>query len=251
MKVGEQIEAGIKFTGNTSGLKPEFLMKPDTFSFSLAEGDTDLGADFQYSEKHQNFYITTSQLSIKQGVKYKFRGIGQTEKFAEPNIVVPNGLSLGEVNTTLMNSDKTENGYVTRVKCSFNVNNLINDAGYLFVVPGTIEGKVVNITFDKDYGAFKNLMHREGFLIDRSRISDDQIEFLVTLESESKPSQLKLEMGNTTKSFYEFNIFLSNTYSDPNQTSENQVIAGLNIWTDKAIGCFSAYSSTSGLYQIK
>ncbi|MBK9567438.1 MAG: hypothetical protein IPO37_20410 [Saprospiraceae bacterium] len=54
MTAGQDIIADITFTGDTKGVSPSQLMRPDTFDFSISEGEKDFGIPFQYDEMIKN-----------------------------------------------------------------------------------------------------------------------------------------------------------------------------------------------------
>lgn len=250
MTVGDDIIADITFTGNTNGSLPAPLMRPDTFSFSLSEGEKDFGVPFNYDTALQKFYIKREQMKLITSEKYKFRGIGTNKNFTEPTIFVPEALSLDTIMIKDIKLSIVNGKYITQLECKIKINKPSSDQSYFHFIPVNENKEVFQVTsFVKDQSAFKRLKHRPGFLVDYSRITGDEMTFNLEISNEKASTLIDFSLYNTTKSFYEFNYYMSNNTGTI--TNESPPIAGFNIKSEKAYGTFSARSKTQSIVKFK
>jgi len=237
MTVGDDIIADITFTGNTNGSLPAPLMRPDTFSFSLSEGEKDFGVPFNYDTALQKFYIKREQMQLITSEKYKFRGIGTNKNFTEPTIFIPEALTVDTIMIKDIKLSIVNGKYITQLECKIKINKPSSDQSYFHFIP-------VN-----ENKAFTRLKHRPGFLVDYSRITGDEMTFNLEISNEKASTLIDFSLYNTTKSFYEFNYYMSNNTGTI--TNESPPIAGFNIKSEKAYGTFSARSKTESIVKFK
>ncbi len=252
MRVGDNIKADISFTGTTQGNLPQPLLRPDTFFFSITEGDKDFGVPFEYDPLQRQFYIDKQLLPLREGVKYKFRGIGDNQNKSEPSLVIPAAVRQDTVLFENITHQNNNNTFTTSLQCRIKLHKTETAPGFLYIVPTTGNNKVWTVTsFLQDHNAFKRLEHRPGLLVDYSRLNDDEMRFAITVTDTTAIDELKLEVSHVTAPFYQFNTYLSNLTTDPGQTTQIPAIAGFNIKTDKAVGTFSALHTSFRTYRIR
>ena len=232
MQVGEHVKADVTYTGTANGVLPKDLEVPDTFNISLAEGDKDFGVPFRFDSKEEMFLIEKDLIPLKQGVRYKFRGIGNNPNTSEPSVVIPEPVLIDTVILSEINTYSENSKFVTSMKCIVKISKTENN-------------QIWTVTrFEKDQGGLKRLHHREGFMVDYARLTTDEIHLSLTLTSSSLPTRIKMDVSNVTSAFYQYNNYLSNIVSDPGQSAQIPAIAGFNINTEKAFGSFSAINTT-------
>lgn len=251
MKVGENIEANIQYEGNSRGLSPQYIERPDTFTFTLAEGDTDFGVPFVYDYDNKIFVIKKNQLPLKAGVKYKFRGVGINKNSTEPFIFIPTGAPIDTVFAEKINTPTIDGKSYTMIRCTLRMKTDVENSDHLYIIAKTEDNKVGLPYFEQDFAAYKKMKHRDGFLVDQSRLKTSDLIFNIALEGAQSPKAFLLDIGNVTKSFYQFNLFKSNSFTDPGQTAENPAIGSFNIDTEIARGSFSAFNTSSIKILIK
>ncbi len=252
MQVGDHIKAKLTYTGTANGVLPKELEMPDTFNLSLAEGDKDFGVPFRFDPKESSFLIEKNLIPLKQGVRYKFRGIGNNPNNSEPSVVIPEAVLIDTIILNEINAYSENNKIVTTMQCIIKISNAENKPAYLYLVPKTENDQIWAVTrFEKDQGALKRLHHRDGFMVDYSRLTMDEIHLTLTLTDSKRPAVIKMDMSNVSTAFYQYNTYLSNIVSDPGQTAQIPAIAGFNINTEKAFGSFSAINTTQRSFEIK
>ncbi len=252
MQVGEHIKAEVSYTGTANGVLPKDLEMPDTFNLSLAEGDKDFGVPFRFDSKEEMFLIEKDLIPLKQGVRYKFRGIGNNPNTSEPFVVIPEPVLIDTVILSEINTYTENSKFVTSMKCIVKISKNENKPAYLLLVPKTENNQIWTVTrFEKDQGGLKRLHHREGFMVDYARLTTDEIHLSLTLTASSYPTRIKMDVSNVTSAFYQYNNYLSNIVSDPGQSAQIPAIAGFNINTEKAFGSFSAINTTQRSFEIK
>ncbi|MBK8668742.1 MAG: hypothetical protein IPN89_04450 [Saprospiraceae bacterium] len=252
MQMGENVNAKISYTGNANGTQPQMLMMPDTFNFSIAEGEKDFGVPFRYNARDTSFNIDKNNLSIKVGEKYKFRGVGSNTNTSEPYLTVPESLQVDSLTIKNVKSGIVSGMHFTEVSCEISFKKPSTTKSYFYLVPKNEHGMIWEVSaFDQDHNAFKKLKNRDGFLVDYSRLESDVIKLTLTLSEPLDYKYLDFNVFNVTESFYRYNHFISNTYTDPGQSSENQAIAAFNIRTPKAYGSFSALTNKKIIKKIK
>lgn len=252
MQVGDHIHAKVSYTGTAHGILPKELELPDTFNLSLAEGDKDFGIPFKFDIKERMFFIEKNLMPLHQGVRYKFRGIGDNPNTAEPFVVIPEPVLMDTIIFDDISSYTENDKVVTTVQCIIKIASSQSKPSYLYFVPKTENNLFWKVTrFGKDQGALKRLYHRDGFMVDYSRLTSDEIHLTMTLTDGTSPDQLKMEMSHVTTAFYQYNTYLSNIATDPGQSAQIPAIAGFNINTEKAFGSFSAMNTTLRTFQIK
>jgi hypothetical protein len=251
MKVGEDIIADIAYTGNTKGTKSEPVEDFENYTFAIAEGETDLAFDFIYNGREKNYFIPNKKLNLKQGERYKFRGIGSNGNFTDPVVTIPTSMNLSDVKTEIVALSQQDGKYFTKVKCNVELGLKYDDETYFFIIPTTGNGNKGKTTFIKDFQAFKDLSHKNGFLVDYNRITNNEIEFFFEFQENIPSDTINIEFGNVSPSFYWFNHYYSNLVSGIEFETSNPAISGLNVKTDKAYGTFSAISSFTKQYKIR
>lgn len=252
MSVSHDIKAEVSYTGTLSGVKPGKLEVPDTFNFSIVEGEKDFGVAFRYNARDSFFQIPKSNLSLRVGETYKFRGAGSNPNTSEPSLVIPDRPNVDSITISELTSTVTGGKTITEMVCSVKYRGLTPDVGYFHLIPLTEKKETWEvIAFEKDHQAYKRMNHKKGLLIDGARVKDQTIKLRLRIATDVAPEYLYLDLGNATEAYYKYNYFLSNTYTDPNQTSENQAIAAFNINTPKAYGTFSAVNFVSFPKKLK
>jgi hypothetical protein len=251
MKVGDSIIADVTYTGNTRGQQSEPITDGKSLQLSLAEGDKDFGVPFEFSDETKYYYILPEKLSLKQGVRYKFRGIGTNSNFVEPIITIPAPMVLENVQTEIIDSIFLDGKFTTKVKCTVKLPITTNKESYFFITPTSEDGNKCKASFIKDYQAFKALSNKSGFLIDYKRITNNELEFFIEISELKKTRSINMEFGNVTESFYKFNHYFSNVVAGIGNETSNPAIAGFNITTDKSFGTFSANTSFKRNFVIR
>lgn len=252
MTVGHDIKADVSYTGTLSGVKPANLEVPDTFNFSLVEGEKDFGVAFRYNARDSLFQIPKSNLNLRTGETYKFRGAGSNANTSEPRLVIPDGPLVDSITVDQFSSAVVGGKTVTEVVVAVKFRGATPATEYFHLIPFTEKKELWEVvSFEKDFQAYKRLNHKKGILVDASRVKDSIIKLRLRLSSDAIPEYLYLDFGNATESYYKYNYFLSNTVTDPKQTSENQAIAAFNISTPKAYGTFSAINFVSFPKKLK
>jgi hypothetical protein len=252
MQVGGHINAKVTYTGTANGTLPKELEMPDTFNLSLAEGDKDFGIPFKYDSKEGRFFIEKNLMPLQQGIRYKFRGIGDNPNRTEPYAVIPEPVLIDTIVFDKISSYSENDKVVTTLQCIIKILPSVNKPSYLYLVPKTENDLYWSVSrFGKDQGALKRLHHREGFIVDYSRLSSDEIHLTLTLTDPLFPAQLKMDISHVTPAFYQYNTYLSNIAADPGQSAQIPAIAGFNINTEKAFGSFSAMNTSQSTFKIK
>lgn len=251
MNVGDTVIADISYFGKIGGSISVPLVDFDDYTFAIAEGETDLAFSFSYNPRETNYFIENTRIKLKPGVRYKFRGIGSNNNFTDPTIAIPNALVLGDVKLTIVDSTELDGKYITKVKCNIKLGAKYGDETYFYIAPSAINSTSTNVTFSKDFQAYKNLSHKAGFLVDYKRITDNELEFFVEVTEAVKTKSIEIEYGNVTPSFYHFNQYYSNLITGLDFETSHPAIAGLNVKTEVAYGTFSAKNSITQKYQIR
>lgn len=253
MKIGSDIHADISFTGNTVGLDPSSLSRPDTFSFSLTEGEKDFGIPFIFNNTSKKFEIKKETFPLTTGVSYKFRGLGINKNSSEPVIVAPEFLQLDTILIENVRQIIVQGKIVTEVDCNIKIKSPINPNSYFHFIPLLDSSQFFKIkAFHSNHSAFKRLKHKPGFMVDYTRILDNEIKITLEATTEKEINFVNFELYNTTLSYYQYNYYISNITTDSyTQNSEIPAIAGFNIKSDKAFGTFSAISGITKTIRIK
>jgi hypothetical protein len=252
MEVGDQINARVNYTGTANGTLPKELKMSDTFTLSLAEGDKDFGTPFKFDAKEKMFFIEKNLMPLQQGVRYRFRGIGNNPNLSEPHVVIPERLLIDTVIFDKISSFTENDKVVTTLQCIIKIASSEHTPAYLYIVPKTDKNLLWSVTrFGKDQGALKRLHHRDGFMVDYSRLTSDEIYLTLTLTDQLFPTHLKMNISHVTSGFYQYNTYLSNLAADPGQSAQIPAIAGFNINTEKAFGSFSAMNTTQSTFKIE
>ena len=252
MTVGKDINAKVSWAGTLDGIKPRPLEVPDTFFFSIVEGDKDFGVKFIYNARDSFFVIRRENLQLRPGENYKFRGAGTNSNTSEPSLIMPSGpvidsISISEFTTEVVNG-KSVTEVVAAVK--YRQDNL--NPGFFHVIPKSEKKDNWEVvSYEKDFQAYKRMNHKEGLLVDCSRVKDKSLKLRLRMQADYVPEFLYLDLGNATESYYKYNFYLSNTVTDPGQSSENQAIAAFNILTPKAYGSFNAVNFVSFPKKLK
>ena len=252
MNSSDSIEAKINYTGSANGELPQNLGMPDTFSFSITEGDKDFGVPFRFDPKKELFFIEQNQLPLIAGIRYKLRGVGNNVNASEPSVIFPDPVTIDTVIFEDILSYFENGKYTTEVKCSLKIKKTNNQPLYLMVVPITKFGQVWAVTkFEKNHGAYKRLIHRSGFLIDYAQITNDELNMTLSVSGDMEVKNVQFYVSNVNTSFYQYNNYITNLTSDPGQSTQIPAIAGFNIKTDKAYGTFSARNTTQKSFIIR
>lgn len=251
MKVGETINANIFYTGNTSTIQSEPLIDYENYTFAIAEGEADFGVDFKFDGREINWFITKARLPLKQGMRYKFRGVGTSDNYIEPIVTIPSPINIANVSIKRVDSTIIDGKHYTKVKCNIKLDTKYDENTYFYITPTSENGTQGNSTFEKDFQAYKNLSHKNGFLVDYERVTNDELEFYFEVEESINTKSINIEFGNVTPSFYQYNYYYSNVVAGLAYQTVNPAIAGFNIVTDKAFGSFSANYSFTKNYIIK
>lgn len=250
MTAGQDIIADITFTGDTKGVSPSQLMRPDTFDFSISEGEKDFGIPFQYDEMIKKFVIKKESLQLVTGEKYKFRGIGIIKNLGEPVISIPQGLKTDTIIVKNVIRSIIDGKHLTQLECEIKIAKPANSQSYFYIIPVNEAKNTYQVkSFLKDHSAFKRLKNKPGFLVDYSRMSDDNITLILEISDDKESSVVDFSLLNTSKSFYEYNYYMSNNTGSP--TNESPPIAAFNIKTDQAYGSFSAKSMSQTVVRFK
>lgn len=249
MTTNQDIFAEIHFTGNIYGLKPSALMRPDTFNFSISEGEKDFGIPFTYDNNIKKFVIKKDQLNLIPGERYKFRGAG-TSKGQEPIVTIPDAIKVDTILVKNVNKSVVNGKQVTQIECTMKFFKPKDNRIYFYVVPFNENKNEYEVElFNKDQSAFKRMKHIPGFLVDYSRLQDDEISAIIKVTDDKVSDIADFNVYNTTNSFYEFNAYMSNNFDNPD--FQSPPIAGFNIKTEKAFGTFSSKSLSSYRVKIK
>lgn len=251
MGVGSDIRAKVSMTGNIYGQKPQPLSRPDTFNFALAEGNKDFGVPFKYVAKDSTFVIESKDLQLKIGETYKFRGLGINYNQIEPIVEIP---ALPEIDTIILSNKSIDvvNGLrSTMVECEVRLKQTTGKPSFYYIVPQTEKGTNYEVvSFLSDSRGLKTMKHKAGFLVDGERVVDGKISMILKAVQSDVPRFIIMNVNHTNEGFYKYNYYISNTYTDPGQISENQAIAALNIKTKKAYGTFSSMSTKSVIVKM-
>lgn len=253
MEAGKKIIANIYYVGDVSGKKIRQVNNQDLLSFSLAEGDKDWGYSFEYHRRDSFFYIEPDKFEIKEGLSYRFLGIGQNVKGVDPKIQIPISITL---DTFLINEHKVSyDGGMAQTELSgvLVLPKGISKSSFFYIVPRS-ENDLTWILSDfqnSNGQASHKLAHKDGFLIDYAMLNTNEIKMSLSIKENEATSKIAFDFYNVTESFYRYNVYASNVFSGGNTTTANPPIAGFNVQTDKAFGSFSALTKTSKTYIIK
>ncbi|MBK9736039.1 MAG: DUF4249 family protein [Saprospiraceae bacterium] len=250
LKAGERITANVSISGDANGTLPKFLNNMDSLRFSLSEGESDENFSFTPDNEEKNYFIDPSQLRIKIAQKYKFKGVNEfSSGELEPQIIVPQTIV---IDSFIINKKMTENeaGKVkTFLDCTIKIKSPESLPAYFYIIPTTENGTIWKVEeFRINQGAYKRMEHRDGFLVDYSRISNDQINLVLSVTETTPTKGGHIEFNNVTESFYRFNAYKTNVLISE---GVNPPIASFNIMTSRAYGTFSALAGTSMSFEVK
>lgn len=253
MTSGEDIIADVTFTGSSVGVAPDILMKPDTFNFAIAEGYKDFGVPFIYDQTSKKFLIKKQALPLQTNEIYKFRGIGANKNSSEPNVTIPRAIN---IDTLILENvvRSTEQGKkITRLDCTIKITPPEVLPAYFHIIPKSENNGIWIVkSVLRDQSASKRLNHKDGLLIDYSRLTNNEIHLSLEITETSETNFVDLELFNTSSSYYQFNYYISNINSgNYDQNTEIPAIAGFNIKSDKAFGTFSAKTLSKKSVKIK
>lgn len=249
LRLGENIIADVSYVGSLAQ-EPTYLEQPDTFKFQLAIGEKDFSEQFDHVEGSQ-FVIPKSDLALEQGEKYKFVGIGLNDKRALPSVTMPKLVSVDTVIIHGIKVDSNLSVYTSYLDCTIKLKPNADKQAYYYMEPRTKQGLACTIeSFNMDKNPFKRMAHRDGFLIDYSRMNDDEISVTLKVSEPMKTDEIYFYLSNVTESFYRYNFYLSNVATDPGQSSGQPAIASFNVNTNKAFGSFSARATTRHIKKI-
>ena len=253
MEASKKIIANIYYAGDVTGKKIRQVDNQDLLSFSLAEGDKDWGYAFEYHRRDSLFYIEPDKFEIKEGLFYRFLGIGQNVKGVDPKIQIPISVT---PDTFLINEHKVsyDGGMANTILTGVLVlPKGISKSSFFYIVPRSESDLTWILTdFQNSNGqAFHKLAHKEGFLIDYAMLNTNEIKMNLSIKENEATSKIAFDFYNVTESFYRYNVYASNVFSGGSTITANPPIAGFNVQTDKAFGSFSALTKTSKTYIIK
>ncbi len=253
MKVGEKITADVQFSGDTNGRLPATILNGDSLRFSIAEGDNDWGVNFKYDSILKNYYINQSEFEIKPGVQYKLRGIGTgLNDRLEPNISVPNSISLDDFKIVSSSVTEKNGTFTTELRCIMKIQSPSLLPAYFWIIPRTETGTLWKLDkIEQNASAYKKLSHRNGFLVDYSRLNSNELFFCLSVSEKVKTSHVHVELNNVCNAFYRYNVYASNVNASNNTTTLNPAIAGFNIVTEKGYGSFSSLNGTEWAFKIR
>lgn len=252
MKVGQKLTANVSFLGNTQGVNYEPVLQGDTFNLAISEGDSDFGVPFIFNKSSKGeFFINEGKINLKSGIKYKFRGIGNNSTTFEPIVIIPAIMDIDTVDVELANTEIVNNLTKSKIRCVVKLHEKYHPQTYFYILPTSEDGHPIGAKFEEDFQAYKSLSHREGFLVDYDRVTDNELVFYLEATGLDVPEFIHLEFGSVSPSFYQYNYFKSNAITGLNTSFLDPAISGFNINTDLALGSFSAMTSFVKKYPVK
>jgi hypothetical protein len=237
LRAGEPVRATVKNTGNTGDLSPLDLHKPDSLKMTLGIGNTDEARDFVYQPRTKDFGIDPKFVP-QAGVSYRLAGLSNF-KIGEPDatLVMPVPVVVSEAKAQIAEStDKFKT-----IEVNIRVAPPTTLPAFFYLEP-KVAGKNIETEFVKDITAYKPLNHKDGFLVDHSRIKNNTIKLHLIIPANQDVKTIESEISNVTPTYYYYNIYKSDLVSPVNSTSIVPTIVGdaFNIRSSTTYGSFSA-----------
>lgn len=252
LKIGQDIKAEITMAGDTKGGIPKPFPNLEQKTFGISEEGKDLNCNFSSPREEESYYsISAGSCQIKEGVNYNFTGIIDIDELMAPNITIPYKVALDSFIIHKVIKTAVGDSTLTVVDCTIRIKDPKSLPAYFYINPTTDGGGKCSVVFNDHMSAYVKLLHREGILVDYSRLENNELNLTISKKDKTPMSKLNIAFDNTTESFYRYNRFVSNISASQNPNTENPAIAGLNINTSQAIGTFSALNGNTWSFEIK
>ncbi|MBK6784524.1 MAG: DUF4249 family protein [Saprospiraceae bacterium] len=245
LQANEEITAYVSRPGYLNG-NLQHLPPLDTSEIylTLSELNKDYVVHFKYNERLKHYFIDSSFFKIQKGVSYVLKGF-IIDSDNEINIMTetPGRFlydSVSVVNASFVTT--SDNKVLTTATIRVYYNPLKNSENHflhleLYKKQMTEE---VSLYPQTDKSAFFRLAHRNGILVDMTRMENKKyFDLLIEDVNVSRPDSFNFYIKNTTKPYYDYQKFKSNVPKEP-LSSGNPAIAAFNINNTAGYGTFSS-----------
>lgn len=249
------VECELKNTGKTeafishpvnlgeSGIRFE-PVKADEVVLTVAEMNKDIVYPFVFDNLVRRFSINHDSFQLIAGRNYILKAYmkgSNSELYSM--IEMPGRFLYDSIVCSGVTFEKTGSGQIqttASVKLYCNTNRVLSDQYLHFAISDAATGKDIPFSMAGNQQDFFMLSHRPGMLWYANKFENrDFIEFSIQVTGNEPLESVLLHAKNTTKSYYDYQKFISNAPSSPGPSS-NPAIAGFNINSDAGYGSFSA-----------
>lgn len=253
MQVGELIFAHVTKSGSFNGQSPQSYVDTNLVRLSLRESAKDYNIAFKYNVRNKRYEIPKSEMTISSGKTYIIEGVyNEREPKIVASLTVPNLVYLDSLVIVDYRITKiSDNVAKTYAEFQLKLPKSGYSSDYLHLILKDKNDKSINsIDFINSNQSIFELKHKEGFLINTTRVEGNFVTFKIEHTSEDELSEISIIIRNTTESYYLYNKFKSNS-EGATSTSINPAIAAFNINSKVGYGSFSAFAETRKNYTIK
>ncbi len=248
LEVNRPINARIYFGGNANGLIPTHIPLNDTFTFTLGLTNVDAAFKFRQEENNPyNYIIRPEDLKIENGKSYRFTGSGDFTTLFSEIVRIPEPISIDSINISKIITSPTDRHFYN---CTVQIEGNPRQFEFIQILVEGLNGEEIEYTFEENFNSYKNLKHKNGFLVNNKELLSNRFSFLIAVPKDYNHKQVNIKVGHATDAYYFHNAYLTDNISSQ-INSQNPPIYPMNIDTPFGRGIFSAITMNSQVVEIE
>ncbi|MFZ1702977.1 MAG: hypothetical protein WAT79_01455 [Saprospiraceae bacterium] len=211
---------------------------------SLGEMDKDYVKHFSFNQSQEKYVLHQGEIPLQSGKSYILKGFLKHSD-TDINVVteLPNRFPYDSIVLRDSDFENLASGLIrttSTIRIYFNRGKITENYFLHLAIMNKENDKEIYFQAASDANAFFRLNHKPGMVLELDRVTEKKyIELEMRFTGTDSLKEVLLLVRNTTKSYYDYQKFKTNTPVIPSP-STNPAIAAFNIATKEGYGTFSS-----------